>query len=142
MLMNVVLRSCGLACLSFFWPFAILESVALDRELRGELRWDRVLQLAVLCLQFTGASLLTLVSVLASFSRCYLTFQCLWLELCWAALALAGFILVHSKIEEELSPARGVWYVCLLMNVPGTVANKATGCSPFTLDCFVEACYF
>ena len=28
--------SCGLACLSFFWPFAILESVALDRELRGE----------------------------------------------------------------------------------------------------------
>ena len=48
------------------------------------------------------------VSIFASFSRCYHTFQCLWLELCWATLALTGFLLVHSKIEEdsEEAPAR------------------------------------
>lgn len=31
-----VVRSCFLACLSFSWPFAILEAVALDRELQGD----------------------------------------------------------------------------------------------------------
>ncbi|CAK9073607.1 Uncharacterized protein SCF082_LOCUS36006, partial [Durusdinium trenchii] len=107
--------SCFLACLSFSWPFAILEAVALDRELQGgQLGWDRVVYFAVLSMHFMGSSALLVASLLASCSRC-LRFQ-LPVELAWAVLTLCGFgLLASSRPDEDLSPSKTTWYASLLM---------------------------
>lgn len=108
--------SCMLACLSFFWPFAILEAVSLVNELEGgNVDWPRALQVGACSLQVIVASALTAVSFLAGSSRCLQVFKSLPLELLWAAIAILAFVLLWtSRPDPELSPTKQSWSMLLI----------------------------
>lgn len=108
--------SCMLACLSFFWPFAILEAVSLVDELGGgNVDWPRALQVGACSLQVIVASALTAVSFLAETSRCLQVFKRLPLELLWAAIAILAFVLLWtSRPDPELSPTKQSWSMLLI----------------------------
>ncbi|CAL1139465.1 unnamed protein product [Cladocopium goreaui] len=116
--------SCMLACLSFFWPFAILEAVSLVNivnELGGgnvdwvRYVWPRALQVGACSLQVIVASALTAVSFLAGSSRCFQVFKRLPLELLWAAIAILAFVLLWtSRPDPELSPTKQSWSMLLI----------------------------
>lgn len=114
--------SCMLACLSFFWPFAILEAVSLVNELNelnelggGNVDWPRALHVGACSLQVIIASALTAVSFLAGSARCLRVFKRLPLELLWAAIAILAFVLLWtSRPDPEFSPTKQSWLMLLI----------------------------